>query len=241
MRTLLIALAVAMFFSIGGFVDAGQITVSSYAYDPHVVATTLSVPDTRVQIMFYDTVPTNHGAAELASPAALTDGVIGADGSVEGNYLWITGKYVGFMSFDAAKTNPQPGITFTLPEAYNLEKMVVYYGCRPGSGLLPLTGATVTAGAGSVTDTTFGSDAADAAEAAGKGDARVHEINLAGLSGSTVHLAINNLGLTGSGLATWALLSEVQIFGTPVPEPSTIASLVMGMIGLLAYAWRRRK
>jgi hypothetical protein len=35
--------------------------------------------------------------------------------------------------------------------------------------------------------------------------------------------------------------SEVKLSGNLVPEPSTIALVVSGMVGLLAYAWRKRK
>ena len=36
-------------------------------------------------------------------------------------------------------------------------------------------------------------------------------------------------------------LSTVYIDAMPVPEPSTIAMLAAGLLGLLAYAWRKRK
>lgn len=34
---------------------------------------------------------------------------------------------------------------------------------------------------------------------------------------------------------------EVEVFGTAVPEPSTIAMCIAGLLGLLAYAWRKRR
>ncbi len=34
---------------------------------------------------------------------------------------------------------------------------------------------------------------------------------------------------------------EIDVFGAPVPEPGTLALLVTGLIGLLCYAWRKRK
>jgi hypothetical protein len=51
-----------------------------------------------------------------------------------------------------------------------------------------------------------------------------------------------NFGATGGGDAGWNIgrISEIQAFSA-VPEPSTVALLVSGAIGLLAYAWRKRK
>ena len=34
---------------------------------------------------------------------------------------------------------------------------------------------------------------------------------------------------------------NLDVTGPPVPEPSTLALLTSGLIGLLAYAWRKRK
>ena len=39
----------------------------------------------------------------------------------------------------------------------------------------------------------------------------------------------------------WVSLIEVSFDGTAVPEPSTLALLSAGLIGLLCYAWRKRR
>jgi hypothetical protein len=41
--------------------------------------------------------------------------------------------------------------------------------------------------------------------------------------------------------STLMQISEVKLFGEQVPEPSTTVLLGGGLIGLLAYAWRKRK
>ena len=47
------------------------------------------------------------------------------------------------------------------------------------------------------------------------------------------------IGFGGDG-AHDILLDNVQV-GAPVPEPATVVLLVTGLLGLLAYAWRKRK
>ena len=48
-----------------------------------------------------------------------------------------------------------------------------------------------------------------------------------------------NFAQTGANLQLF--LGGVTITATPTPEPSTAILLVIGLIGLLAYAWRRRR
>lgn len=50
------------------------------------------------------------------------------------------------------------------------------------------------------------------------------------------------IGATGSGSETWAgLVDDVRLYKIVVPEPGTFTMLACGLIGLLAYAWRKRK
>lgn len=37
------------------------------------------------------------------------------------------------------------------------------------------------------------------------------------------------------------VIREIDVSGSPIPEPNTIIILLTGLLGLLAYAWRRRK
>ena len=41
----------------------------------------------------------------------------------------------------------------------------------------------------------------------------------------------------GNGEANWAYVK----LNAPIPEPGTLTLLVTGLIGLLCYAWRKRK
>lgn len=45
--------------------------------------------------------------------------------------------------------------------------------------------------------------------------------------------------LSGAGVARNWLVDNVSV--TPIPEPSVLSLLTTGLIGLLAYAWRKRK
>jgi hypothetical protein len=46
---------------------------------------------------------------------------------------------------------------------------------------------------------------------------------------------------TTNGSTRWGPFNGIQIVSAPVPEPGTLALLVGGLFGLIAYAWRRHK
>ena len=46
---------------------------------------------------------------------------------------------------------------------------------------------------------------------------------------------------TANGSTQWGPFCGFQLIGEMVPEPSTLALLATGLIGLLCYAWRKRK
>lgn len=66
--------------------------------------------------------------------------------------------------------------------------------------------------------------------------------NIAGLSLDGVSLTTGTWGATGSGAThiNDAIFSGAGVLNV-VPEPSTFVLLTAGLIGLLAYAWRKRK
>jgi hypothetical protein len=76
---------------------------------------------------------------------------------------------------------------------------------------------------------------------------------------STFDLSIDDQSLTGLAMATpsavdavrfsqtsvgqdrWSVFDNVQISVMSTPEPSAIALMVTGLLGLVAYAWRKRR
>ena len=63
-------------------------------------------------------------------------------------------------------------------------------------------------------------------------------IAMAGLSGTFSPAAEFGSFTNGNGYGEWA---QVTLETNTIPEPSSIALLVSAMVGLLAYAWRKRR
>ena len=60
-------------------------------------------------------------------------------------------------------------------------------------------------------------------------------------AGSVSGLLGTSLAGTIDGLSATLLVSGGDLVLTVVPEPGTLALLAAGLLGLLAYAWRKRK
>jgi hypothetical protein len=69
----------------------------------------------------------------------------------------------------------------------------------------------------------------------------VENTHYALFSGLTATSGVISGTFSGDGSTTYGELAGMQIVGTAVPEPTAMMMLVTGLVGLLAYAWRRRK
>jgi hypothetical protein len=59
---------------------------------------------------------------------------------------------------------------------------------------------------------------------------------------NTKHAAVGSSILAIVDLSTGAYMDNIRVTATsPVPEPSTLVLLSTGLIGLVAYAWRKRR
>jgi hypothetical protein len=69
-------------------------------------------------------------------------------------------------------------------------------------------------------------------------------IGIPGDTSSTDHAfpgLIDEVAVYGTALGGAAVQSHLDAILAPVPEPSTVASLITGLAALLAYAWRKRR
>jgi hypothetical protein len=93
----------------------------------------------------------------------------------------------------------------------------------------------------------WNSVAVDTNFATQKWSATVNGVTIGNLSLGNAMSAIQNLTLESWGFnqGSYRTPPEVDIdnvlISTTVPEPSTVTLLIMGLLGLLAYAWRTRK
>lgn len=68
------------------------------------------------------------------------------------------------------------------------------------------------------------------------GVALYHDFSVNSTGTKSLFFEFDNVSTTDS-----IRISEVQAYGQAVPEPSSILLLTSGLIGLMAYAWRKRK
>jgi len=67
-----------------------------------------------------------------------------------------------------------------------------------------------------------------------------HNLTFTALAGQPYDETTLAIRITGAP-STWIGVDNVSLTFTPAPEPSALVLLAMGLFGLLAYAWRKRK
>ena len=64
---------------------------------------------------------------------------------------------------------------------------------------------------------------------------------LEGLAAGGTYNYVGVCANSNAGYAVEHTLDNLQVVGIGLPEPSTLVLLAIGLLGLLAYAWRKRK
>jgi hypothetical protein len=174
-----------------------------------------------------------------ASSGVLKDGYITTQADIEADaannfYGYYTGNGpAGRATIYGA--NNGPSIDFQINGNFDLSSMLVGYVQREKHGVEGPASISVAVNGGAVVQTYTGFD--HSAAVSDRGDARTYSIDLSSLSLTNVH----SVQVQMTSASEWMTLNEIQFDGTAVPEPATSVLLSVGVVGLLAYAWRRRK
>lgn len=174
-----------------------------------------------------------------ASSGVLKDGYITTQADIEADaannfYGYYTGNGpAGRATLYGA--NNGPSINFQLNGNYNLASMLVAYVQREKHGVEGPASISVAVNGGAIVQTFTAFD--HSAAASDRGDARTYSIDLGSLNLLNVH----SVQVQMTSPCEWMSLNEIQFNGTAVPEPATTSMLLTSVLGLLAYAWKKRR
>ncbi len=154
----------------------------------------------------------------------LTDGVTTSQNWFDVENGAGTGPYVGWYS----PVTPTVAITFNFGGPVNVDTIRIHADDSNGTGGVSLpSSASFSWSTGSVGPTAV----VDPDAGFGPSWLDFNGLGIVGASSVTVTLGYGN---------GWIFVDEVQLIGTPVPEPSTYALMALGLAGIGAAARRRR-
>jgi len=160
---------------------------------------------------------------------------IEGDAAFNGGYTCVTGT----IYYQAGATNPLP-IKFDLGASYDdLSTVTLSLAQYNAHGIGLPKAVTISDGTNEVVDTSY-ADVTATMGPMGRGEYETLVVDISSLSGQFVTISL------GEGNSQWdsfVAITEVsfETAGEPIPEPGTLVLLAAGLVGLLCYAWRKRK
>ena len=190
-------------------------------------------------------------AYETYSTGELNDGYTAPEGTWDAGDFWNSNgghQVSGMGSSDPSKA--KPSIVAKFGGLYDLSSITVNYEAKhndginaPGAGIPRSTKVYFgyDDGLGGITWNTAGiMDGWNDDNPAGWNQSNLYmtTFDVSGLAGSDSAQYVR-MDITSSG--EWVSLIEVGFDGAAVPEPSTLVLLSAGLLGLLCYAWQKRR